>query len=1181
MTTMEEIKDDEMPSNVLENFSELEEVLGMIDDLKECYCKNFEKTYEKFVEILSRYQEQPHLLDPHLPTLLNKLLTIIKDKDSPTLLVHGSFKYMYTISKVRTYKALVKFLPHELSDLEFALDLLEKQDLKDSANWETRYVLLLWMSILVLNPFHMSRLDAYVDRADGINHSAQTTKMERIFNLCLKNIENNDTCSSIAAFLCGKYIIRVDVKELYMKKFFEHVMRENNAETETAKYGQLAAVASILKNGKRDDLLEYIDMLLKWILSCNYKNDSAFLKYKHYIKIIQRIGLVYLKPRVASWRYKRGVRSLAITLRNSNENEKFSLQDSNKHNDDEEDIVVPDGIEDVIEELLGGLRSASSDIRWSAAKGIGRVTNRLSKCLGDEVVGSVIDILDPFESNEGWHGACLAIAELSKRGLLLPYRLKTMVPLLLQALFYDEIKGYMSVGQHIRDAACYMCWAFARAYDPEDLQPFVKQIAAGLLAVAVFDREINCRRAASAAFQESVGRLGNFPHGIDILTVADFYSVGMRSNCFLKISCYIAQFEEYKKPLIDHLIERKICHWDAVVRDLTAKALHKLTWSAPEYIANEILPKLFAKTTSVDVTVRHGSVLAIGEITLALKLIEDENKGKSLSRLLSNQVVNDLNEIISRFLEKDSFRGVSGEIMKECCTSFINNCSKAKIEVNSNCIASWQEVVDKSLINKNSQIRENASLALNELCKTYYSKSEETNIIPIVEFYIKRSENDLEEEIRMGYISALGALPKFMITMKLNEIVNSLIKHSLPPKSSIPTSAVSEQNVKMALENPITYNWSEARRESIKALANVVQTVGFENDTEFSMANPKLFSKISECYLKALEEYTLDNRGDIGAWVREAAMTALFQLITTCPRELLTPSFIHQVMTELAQQAVEKIDRTRGLAGRLFYSLVFYEPKLPYIMYHQELRLIFPEDNTKILWLFADHTFPYFCSMLKFAEYSPKIILGLTASIGQLTESLVKYSSTSFFDFLRANPETIPRICNEIIKVFEQNSMNERVTYPILNFLDILLSSGVIEEILIDENSNFANEIYRLVSIEIKGHKKLYKLASSINVFSQLIQVPQLMNKIFSKMAIFLGLTHVHIRKTTATKLYEALALYGENCNIDETKLEKILELLSETDWGMSLNDVRPIRNEICMLLGIKPPVSAGATSIK
>ena len=32
------------------------------------------------------------------------------------------------------------------------------------------------------------------------------------------------------------------------------------------------------------------------------------------------------------------------------------------------------------------------------------------------------------------------------------------------------------------------------------------------------------RRAASAAFQENVGRQGSFPHGIDIVTRADYFS---------------------------------------------------------------------------------------------------------------------------------------------------------------------------------------------------------------------------------------------------------------------------------------------------------------------------------------------------------------------------------------------------------------------------------------------------------------------------------------------------------------------------------------------------------------------------------------------------------------------------------------------------------------------------------
>lgn len=58
--------------------------------------------------------------------------------------------------------------------------------------------------------------------------------------------------------------------------------------------------------------------------------------------------------------------------------------------------------------------------------------------------------------------------------------------------------------------------------------PYVLPLARGMLTTALFDREVNCRRAASAAFQENVGRQGhdNFPNGIDILTVADYFTLG-------------------------------------------------------------------------------------------------------------------------------------------------------------------------------------------------------------------------------------------------------------------------------------------------------------------------------------------------------------------------------------------------------------------------------------------------------------------------------------------------------------------------------------------------------------------------------------------------------------------------------------------------------------------------------
>ncbi|KAG5683911.1 hypothetical protein PVAND_013169 [Polypedilum vanderplanki] len=1144
MVQIEEFKDDEAPSNTLEYFSEYDEVAKMIDELSQIYEKNLEKSYEKYSEILSRYQEQPHLLDSHIIEMINSLLDIIRDSKTTGGLMHASFKYLYQICKVRTFKVFVKFLPHELSDIDFVLNILEQQDIDDSTNWETRYCCLLWMSILVLNPFHMSRLDAM---SEGDNSSK--TKMERIYQICKSNCKGNDSCSVVAAYLSAKFLIRNEIKDIYLSSFFDWTFNEVKQDDLYIRYGTLLAIAAILKHGKREDLLPHAPKILSWILVQDFKDSSDFLKNKYYVKIIQRLGLVFMAPKIAAWRYNRGSRSLQENLSAKSDNS-VEFESTNITQEDPEDVDVPDEIEEIVEQLLHGLKSPSSDVRWLAAKGIGRITNRLPKSLGDEVVGSVIEILNPLEQHEAWHGACLAVAELSKRGLLLPYRLEHLVPLLLQALIYDEMKGYMSVGQNIRDAACYVCWAFARAYDPQDLQPFVQKIATGLLIVTVFDREINCRRAASAAFQESVGRLGNFPHGIDILTTADFYTVGLRVNSYMNISDFIAQYDEYTIPLIDHLVEIKTAHWDTAIRELTAKTLNKLTNRNVNYMAQTVLNQLINKTDSIDVNVRHGSVMSIGEIILALNNIDPLT--------ISNEIMSHLNNLIIKFQTREQFRGMSGELMKMAALDFIKNCSEANLQVNNECIDSWQCLIDSCITSKTNRIRELAVSALSTLCPAYYEQND--NKLDIVRNYLKGSNNDLEEHVRMGYVLAIGAFPHFMLLPLKEEILEKLIELSLVPN---------EMKIKQAGLNPIILIWSEARRDSVKALGNITMNLGFNNLSEDNL------NKIFDCLLKALEEYTIDNRGDIGAWVREASMNVLYQLIINCPSDRLDSNVIHKVMTGFAQQSVEKIDRTRGIAGKLFHNLVYHEPSIPHIQRHDSLKKIFPEDGSKILWLFADHTFPLFCNLLELEEYSEKVLTGLVASIGQLTESLIKYSSSSFLDFLNTHPNEITRICNLTLKIFQDNLLNERITYPLLNFLDTILSSGTLLPILDDENSTFPDEVFRLVNLEIKGHKKLYKLVSSINVMCQLIQVRRLCPKIFTKMGIFLGLTHVHIRKSAALKLYEAMLLYGDTTDVPEENLEELLNTLMDTDWTLPLNEIRPIRNHVCDLLNVKAPVAA------
>lgn len=53
------------------------------------------------------------------------------------------------------------------------------------------------------------------------------------------------------------------------------------------------------------------------------------------------------------------------------------------------------------------------------------------------------------------------------------------------------------------------------------------------------------------------------------------------------------------------------------------------------------------------------------------------------------------------------------------------------------------------------------------------------------------------------------------------------------------------------------------------------------------------------------------------------------------------------------------------------------------------------------------------------------------------------------------------------------------------------------------------------------------------------------------------------------------MLLYGDTTDVNEDNLEEISNLLMDFDWTQSLNEVRPVRNQLCELLGVKAPIAA------
>ncbi|NXN90583.1 TBCD protein, partial [Bombycilla garrulus] len=1173
--------------NILDSFTESREVAELIGNLREVFGELLtrEMAVERFIRIMNRYQEQPHLLDGHLEGMMNSLLEIVRDRGSPPPLVHLAFKFLYIITKVRGYKRFLPLFPHEVRDLQPVLDMLAKQNPRDTETWQTRYMLLLWLSMICMIPFDLVRFDGNLASLEG---QARQPTMDRILEIAKCYLVVSDKAQDAAAVLVSRFIVRPDVRQSRMADFLDWVLSMlSKSSSQTMEgivivTGMLQALAQLFKHGKREeDCLPYAATVLECLDNCKLSESNQMILRKLGMKLVQRLGLTFVKPKLAKWRYQRGCRSLAANLQVQGaavQNQKREVPAA--EDDDDEEYDIPGEIENVVEQLLVGLKDKDTIVRWSAAKGIGRITGRLPKELADDVIGSVLDCFSlnktscsafSFqETDNAWHGGCLALAELGRRGLLLPSRISDVVPVMLKALMYDEKRGACSVGSNVRDAACYVCWAFARAYEPTELIPFISPISSALVIAAVFDRDVNCRRAASAAFQENVGRQGTFPHGIDILTAADYFAVGNRVNCYLTVSVYIAGFPEYTQAMIDHLVNMKINHWDSVIRELATKALHNITPQAPEYMANVVLPRLLPLSVGSDLHTRHGAILACAEITHALCKLAQENN-RPVTYYFSEKSLEGLKQIHQELRSRQLYRGLGGELMRPAVCTLIEKLSLSKMPFRGDpVIGGWQWLINDSLRHlthvsstARQHVKESILSALAALCNEFYinEKGEADPALQdeLVTQYVSELQN-AEEMIRCGFSRALGALPRFLLKGRLQQVLEGLKK--------------------VTIISPEVVRFAESRRDALIAIAKVCQTMGVKGDgSQQEYVCRDNIDQIYATLLASVTDYTIDSRGDVGGWVREAAMSSLMEvtlLLVQNEAELIDASTCKQIMCWLAQQSAEKIDKFRAHAGSVFLTLLHFDnPPVPHIPHREELERIFPRCEKETLnWNAASEAFPRITQLLGLPAYQYHVLLGLSVSVGGLTETTLRYSAQSLFDYMKkiqSDPSALESFCETLLKIFEDNLHNDRVSVPLLAMLDQMLSNGCFEMFTEQENHPFPVKLFNLCKEEIKRSKDMRKLRSSVGVFCGLIQFQgDMREKVFFQLFLLLCHPFPLVRKTTASQVYEMLLTYGDV--VDPAIAEEAMGILSDTDWEAELSVVRERRNCLCDLLKVPRP---------
>ncbi|CAK8570151.1 unnamed protein product [Lathyrus sativus] len=298
--------------------------------------------------IMDKYQEQGQLLEPYLESIVPPLMNIIRSRtielgvvsDEILEIVNPICIAVHSLIHVCGYKSVIRFFPHQVSDLELAVSLLEKchprksvssSRVESTGENEAKCVMLLWLYILVLVPFDISSVDTSIVSSDNLSEFEIVPLVLRIIGFCKDYLSTGGPTSSMAGLVLSRLLTRPDMPKAFTSfvEWTHEVMTSVTADVlqHFEVLGTIEALAAIFKAGSRNLLLDVIPVV--WNdTSLLYKSSIAAknpLLRKYLIKLTQRIGLASLPHRLPSWRYTGRTAKLNISLNASSKANQSNL----------------------------------------------------------------------------------------------------------------------------------------------------------------------------------------------------------------------------------------------------------------------------------------------------------------------------------------------------------------------------------------------------------------------------------------------------------------------------------------------------------------------------------------------------------------------------------------------------------------------------------------------------------------------------------------------------------------------------------------------------------------------------------------------------------------------------------------------------------------------------------------
>ncbi|KAJ8691519.1 hypothetical protein PTI98_011083 [Pleurotus ostreatus] len=1029
-------------------------------------------------------------------------------------------RHLYGYIRFRGYKNIVKFFPHEIADLGIARDYMlhENGFFHVPSEWELRYIVFLWLSLVCMIPFDLSQFDEVAQRG----RTAQIIEEQARGQLHKTGLERDG-----AALLLSRLYVRGDTRER-----LHDFLRWSLASAQTAQdpvlcIGILQVLCEVAKSASAEEVRTFTSDIFR--LGKIIDDDAALstntLTRKFRTKAESRIALRLLPGKPS----RQKGRILG------------QMEDEVQDEDTSDDFEVPEEVETVLEHLFESLKDKNTVVRWTAAKGVARISERLPTDFKDQVLETVMShfaihsiaaasLYDlPAVAESTWHGACLACAEMARRSLVSDQHLPTLIEWTTKALYFDIRKGAHSIGSNVRDGAAYVLWALARSQDSQFLKPHAEHLAQRLVIVAVFDREIHIRRAASAAFQEHVGRTGFIPHGIDVLRETDFYAVSTRRTAFLTAAPAVALFEVYRESLFNHLIDVTIRHWDPAMRQIGAQSLQLICLIDIKEYGPRAEAKICRLLESVDDSDLHGSLLALSELALAYRMSYQGDDLEIKMRSIFQYLVH---------IPKTTVMGPRHELVTLAACSLISNTitlSEIELDTKSS-VPHWRGI----------ELAIGSPIALkmsrDKLLPT--SGCEEDAHVKHLDTLIRELKSAtpfVQQSLGLclgaiGYDKFPNALPK-----ALKAILECVDQASSPMKNNV-----------------------EGRRNCYNAISQIISTI-ISNITTYISSQD--FQQLYGVLLEGMKDYTSDERGDVGSWIRLSCVRGLaeisemlFQSFTQESQleAYLPPSKYHAAIAGILKQGVERLDNVRQESGEHFIRLL-YMPLSPVAKTQWRLegedlfKSLFPADLNPS-WGDGSWLYPKAVRFLDVGKYRSQVLIGLLLSLGSKTDSTHRPVSSSLITYcsdlpLASSPATYGLIglVQDILAYAKSRAALNSVVMPALQAIHVLLEGDSLNRLNEHQRGIEAlKELHSFCCRSIGAIKSTQRIHESMYIIVHLLRFKEIYMDVTTSLGLFLTHRFPSVRADTAEYLYNFLQ--GAALELGTDAVE---EILLETEWSV------------------------------